>query len=380
MEKDVTILLPKLGESIVKATIVKCLKKEGDFINKDEALFEVATDKVNSEIPTPVSGRIKEILVEIDQEVDVHAPLAVVIIEEQKENKKTEKEPISKNSTNNFYSPAVLRFARDNNISIEELDKIPREGRLSKKDVEEHLSNKQNVSSLKRNDSKHIKMSHMRKVVAEQMVRSFYNAPHATLINEVDVTDVVNFIKEKKEKFFSENEAKLTITSFAAKAICKAIKDFPLINSSLEEDTIIQKNFVNLGIAVHVEQGVQVPVIKNCHELSLTEIAKNITKLAKKARLNKLSSDDINDGSITLTNFGMAKVLLGIPIIRFPEVAIIGFGLIQKRPVVLDNDAIGIRSIITISLTFDHRVLDGIYGCGFLNSIKTNLEKISLFD
>jgi 2-oxoglutarate dehydrogenase E2 component (dihydrolipoamide succinyltransferase) len=207
------------------------------------------------------------------------------------------------------------------------------------------------------------------------MVRSFYEAPHASLITEVDVTDVLDRIQKEKEPFLAKQGVKLTITAFIARSIAKALKEYPLINSSLENDTIIVKKFINIGIAVSIDQGILVPVIKNCQTLSLPEIAKAVSELSLRARQGKLSPDEMKDGTITLTNFGISGVLIGIPIIRYPEVAIVGIGAIHKRVVPLDDGSFGIRSIMHASLTFDHRVLDGMYGCGFLNALKSHLEK-----
>ncbi|HVX00960.1 MAG TPA: 2-oxo acid dehydrogenase subunit E2, partial [Candidatus Babeliaceae bacterium] len=175
--------------------------------------------------------------------------------------------------------------------------------------------------------------------------------------------------------FLAQHGSKLTITSFVARAISKALREYPFLNSSLEDDTIVVKRFVNLGIAVSVDQGIMVPVIKNCEALAMPELAKTIADLSVRARSGKLNPEDVKDGTITLTNFGVSGVMMGIPIIRYPEVAILGLGAIQKKVVALDDDTFGIRSIVHISLTFDHRVIDGMYGCGFLNSLREHLEK-----
>ncbi len=349
------IILPKLGESIHTATIIKWLKKENEFVEKDEALLEVATDKVNSEIPSSESGILIKILKNTGDEVEVGETLCLI-------------DSKNKSEAEDFFSPAVLKLAKENNISIEELKNIPKENRLSKKDLENYISSK-------KTNSKKIKMSHMRKSIADNMVRSFYQAPHASLISEVDVTNIVKKIKDTKDEFFEKNRAKLTITSFIAKAITKALMEYPLLNSSLDDDTIILKDFIHLGVAVNIENGLLVPVIKDCDKLSIEEIAKQIFLLKEKAKSNKLTIEDMKEGSITLTNFGISGVQIGIPIIKFPEVAIVGVGAISKKVVVIEEDQTAIRSIVNVSLTFDHRVIDGIYGCGFLNSLKIHLEK-----
>jgi 2-oxoglutarate dehydrogenase E2 component (dihydrolipoamide succinyltransferase) len=219
----------------------------------------------------------------------------------------------------------------------------------------------------------------MRKAIADNMVRSFYEAPHATLITEVDVTAIIQLIQKEKEDFLAKHGSKLTITSFVARAISKALKEYPFLNSSLEDDTIVVKKFVNLGIAVSVDlgamQGIMVPVVKNCQDQNLSELAKAIGDVSSRARSGKLSPNDVQDGTITLTNFGISGVMMGIPIIRYPEVAILGLGAIQKKVVALDDDQVAVRSVMHVSLTFDHRVIDGMYGCGFLNSLKEHLEK-----
>jgi 2-oxoglutarate dehydrogenase E2 component (dihydrolipoamide succinyltransferase) len=191
----------------------------------------------------------------------------------------------------------------------------------------------------------------------------------------VDVTAILRLIQKEKEEFLLKQGFKLTMTAFVARAIAKALQEYPLINSSLEEDTILLKRYVNLGIAVSVEQGLLVPVIKHCQRLSLTGIAKAIGELSAKARNGKLTPDEVQEGTITLTNFGMTGVQIGIPIIRYPEVAIVGIGAAYKKVVPLENDVLAIRSIVHVSLTFDHRVLDGVYGCGFLSALKKHLEE-----
>lgn len=359
MDDPIKITLPKLGESIVSATVVRWFKKIGDSVALDEPLLEVSTDKVNSEIPSPVAGILQEIFAHPDQELPVGGLLGVI---------GTKALPPA--ATEEFFSPSVMRLLKERGISDEEIGCIPRSGqggRLTRKDVEDYK---------KPCDVERIKMSPLRKAVAENMVRSFYEAPHASLITEVDVTHLVKAIQENKESFVEKHGAKLTITSFVAQAIARAVHAFPFINASLEEgDTIAMKRSVHLGIAVSVDQGVVVPVIRNCHHLSLPEIAKQVAALAEKARNRRLAPEEMEGGTLTMTNFGMTGTLIGVPIIRHPEVAIVGLGAIAKKVVPVGEDAIGIRSIMWVSLTFDHRVLDGLYGCGFLSELKKHLEE-----
>jgi len=381
--EEVEITLPKLGESIVEATIVQWFKQEGEAVQLDEPLLEGSTDKGNSENPSPFEGTVKKILVAPDEQVKVGDPL--VILSTGKPSKvsvpKTaeKEESSSSEDLSNFYSPAVLKLAKNANLSLTELDAIPKTGeggRLTKKDLEKYLEEKQTQPvSLK---TERVKMSSMRKMIAENMVRSFYEAPHASLVSEVDVTGIVKFIAKEKEQFLQKHGVKLSITSFVAKALSKALQTYPLLNSSLEDDTIVMKKYINLGIAVSIENGVLVPVIHNCQDLSIPEISQQIYSLASKARSNSLDPSEISNGTITLTNFGMMGTQIGIPIIRYPEVAIIGLGAISKKVVALSDDSIAIRSIMMVSLTFDHRVLDGMYGCGFLKELKNNLESQEL--
>jgi len=379
-EVKMEITLPKLGESIVEATVIQWFKKVGDHVSLDEPLLEVSTDKVNSEIPSPVEGVVTEILVTEDELVKVGQALAIIETSQKEIKEEVQKEPSKKTQEDNsaFLSPAVLKIAKEAKLPLQELDNIPKTGeggRLTKKDIENYLTSKKDDKNVSCSHSvERVKMNSVRKMIADNMVKSFYEAPHATLINEVDVTKLVKFIKDNKQSFKDNYNAKLSITAFIAKAITKSLQAYPLLNSSLEGDTIVLKKFVNLGIAVSVENGVLVPVIRNCHELKIPEIAKQISELAQKARSNTLSIDEISNGTVTLTNFGMSQVQIGIPIIRHPEVAIIGIGAIVKKVKVLSDDSIGIRSLVNLCLTFDHRVLDGMYGCGFLQELQNNLE------
>ncbi len=385
MEDDIEIKLPKLGESIVSATVVTWFKKEGDSVALDEPILEVSTDKINSEIPSPSIGILRKILVHPDEEVDVGATLAILSVAGSKQATEapvkqalpTEEEGCSKKS---FFTPVVLKLAEERGLSLEELKEVPTTGaggRLSKRDLERYLKEKTERNPLSTNQKEGcetVKITPIRKKIAENMVKSFYEAPHGVLVNEVDVTKILYSIAKNKEIFFKTHGVKLSITSYIAQAISKAAQKFPLINSNFNGDAITIKHFVNVGIAVSVENGVLVPVIKNCQDLSLEQIAVQVSGLAERARAGQLKMEDIEKGTITMTNFGMAKALIGIPIINYPEVAIIGVGAIEKKVVVLQDDSMGIRSMMHLCLSFDHRALDGIYGCQFLAEIKKTLE------
>jgi 2-oxoglutarate dehydrogenase E2 component (dihydrolipoamide succinyltransferase) len=401
MSEDIKVLLPKLGESIHSATIVQWFKKIGDNVNLDEPLLEVSTDKVNSEIPSPTAGVLKEIHAAPDQELQVGELIAVIGLSAPAAREEVRgAAPIVSimpssaegQEMKDFFSPALLRLAREKGIGLQELEKISGTGmggRLTKQDLEGYIERRSvatkscpmaakaiaTPTGITGTDIERLKMTGMRKAIADNMVRSFYEAPHATLVTEVDVTLIVSLIQKEKEEFLNKHGFKLTITAFVARAIAKALQEYPLLNSSLEGDTILLKRYVNLGIAVSIEQGLVVPIVKHCQRLGITAIAKAISELSTKARTGKLAPDDVNEGTMTLTNFGMTGVQIGIPIIRYPEVAIVGIGAAYKKVVPLENDLLAIRSMVHVSLTFDHRVLDGMYGCGFLGALKKHLEE-----
>ena len=380
MTDEIEIKLPKLGESIVSATVVQWFKKVGDPVKLDEPLLEVSTDKVNSEIPSPVAGKVTKILAEADEELDVGAPLALIVTTDAVAVEETpaamqSASTSSAPSKKGFFTPVVLRMAQEKGVDLSELEQIPATGaggRLSKRDLENYLESRSETPKQEGGDR--IKMTPMRKKIADNMVRSFYEAPHVTLVSEVDVSKVLKFISAEKEAFKNTHGYKLSITSFIARAIGKAVKDFPLVNASLEEDTIVVKKEVNLGIAVSVDQGILVPVISNCHSRSLKEIAGAVAQLSDKARTGTLDPDQVQEGTLTMTNFGMSGILLGTPIIRYGEVAIVGVGAINKKVIPLEDDTTAIRSMMYLTLTFDHRILDGMYGCCYLAAVKRHLE------
>lgn len=412
MSETVTLFLPKLGESIHSAKIVTWLKQVGDRVERDEALLEVATDKVNSEIPSPEAGILTEILAPIESEIEVGAPLARLsrvgkatsaesprAPQEQLKSTPTASAPASKDA---LFSPAVLRLAELEGVPVETLRTLPATGeggRLTKRDLENYLvkrlaappshkplcasktpacppSSQSTPTGAASHLEERILMTGMRKAIAENMVRSFYEAPHASLVMEADVTEVMRLIAREKEAFLAAHGYKLTVTTFLVQALTKAIMHYPMLNASLEGETIVMKRYVNIGLAVHVDGGLLVPVVKHCEERTLVSLAKDIADLSHRARHKRLSPDEVKEGTITLTNFGMTGALIGVPIIRYPEVAIIGAGAIQKRVVVRDDDSLAVRQMLYITLTFDHRIIDGIYGCEFLAALKHNLESV----
>ncbi|NGX57081.1 MAG: Dihydrolipoyllysine-residue acetyltransferase component of pyruvate dehydrogenase complex [Candidatus Anoxychlamydiales bacterium] len=385
--EEIEIKLPKLGESIVSATIVSYFKKEGEFIKKDDALLEVATDKVNSEIPSPVSGVIKKLSFKAGDSVEVGNTIAIIEatekpLKEKKEEKAEEKkEKVEKSSDKSlFYSPSIQRLAREKDISIEALGFIKgtgSNGRITKQDIENYKKSPSIQTKLK---YKSIKTSSIRKIIADAMQKSKNLIPHAYLVDEIDLTDLLTYINSQKKEFFEKNNVKLTITSFICYALARAIKKYELLNSSFTKDEILVYEDINLGIVVSVNDIVMLPVIKKIQDLQILDISKQISSLKEKAISNNLKFEDAKDGTITLTNFGMGNTMMGFPIIKHPEVAIIGIGTIKDK-VSLINDQIQNRKIVNVTLSFDHRAFDGIYGCNFLNEFKKILEnghKISI--
>lgn len=380
MSKQIPILLPKLGESILSATIVQVLKQPGQKVEKDEALFEVATDKVNSEIPSPVSGILIKIAVQIGEEVQVGDTLAIIDTEQVSDVTKQEPEAIfakEEEETVEFLSPLVLQLAKQYHITMQELQSIQGTGkanRVTKKDVLDYLARKSSQFPSSQ-DVEILPMSSMRKTIADNMVKSFYTAPHASLMTEVDVTNIVSLIENKKRDLLKQ-DIKLSITSFLSYALAQAAKAFPLVNSSVDKDTIIVKKSIHLGLAVNIKEGLLVPIIKNAHNLTLLQFCERIQDLSSRAKKAELQLFELQDGTITLSNFGMTGIQMGIPIIRYGEVAIIGAGAIQKKWCFMGEDhPPTLRSILTLSFSFDHRAFDGIYACGFLHAMKEILEK-----
>jgi len=406
-KKIIDIVMPKMGESITSGTIIKWHKKVGEHVKRDEIILEISTDKVDTEIPSPVDGVIKEILFNENETVEVDTVVARIFTDEEiiiqsftEQKQKIEIESHSsdeikvESKSKRFYSPAVLNIARQEDLSIEELDKIEGtgiKGRVTKKDIIDYLekkksgekilqyeSNKEAESKIKTGERiEVIPVDHVRQKIMQNMVKSRDTAVHVTSITEVDVTRIHNFINNKKELYAKEG-VKLTYLPFIAYAAIKALKDFPLMNAVIEDEKIVLKKYINLGIAIALEpNGLIVPNIKNADEMNIIGIAKAIADLSQKARTKKLSYDDVTDGTFTITNYGVFGTLIGTPIINQPEVGILGVGSVIKKPVVIENEgieSIAVRAMMYLSLSHDHRLIDGMLGGKFLRSIKEFLE------
>ena len=424
------IKMPKLGESITEGTIVSWSVQVGDVIREDDVLFEVNTAKVSAEIPSPVAGRIVEILFKEGDTVAVGTVVAVVDMggddepsEPSAGTKESVKAPVADNTgagtspvpvqelpkaqaagseNERWYSPVVLQLAREARILQEELDRIPGtgyQGRLSKKDIKQYIIQKQNgaagvaaakptvaavpqsspVTATSVAEGIEVKeMDRVRRMIADHMVMSKHTSPHVTTLVEVDMTKLVKWREKNKEAFFKREGVKLTYMPAITEATAKALVAYPQVNVSVEGYNILFKKHINVGIAVSQNDGnLIVPVVRDADRLNLSGLAIAIDGLAAKARVNKLTPDDIAGGTFTITNFGTFKSLFGTPIINQPQVAILGVGVIEKKPAVMETpegDVIAIRHKMYLSLSYDHRVVDGSLGGNFLYFIKNYLE------
>jgi 2-oxoglutarate dehydrogenase E2 component (dihydrolipoamide succinyltransferase) len=423
--------MPKMGESISEATIINWLKSVGDFVNAEEVILEIATDKVDSEVPSPVSGVITEIRFQKDDVVGVGEVLAIINSEvgSQKLEVGSEKVDIKSNvvtpnlvemphnlkqtpklqtHSDSFLSPLIISIAQKENLSIEELQNISgsgAEGRIQKSDVFNFLKNRKypiksipipvTSSAVEMPKSEYpkpkinftegkdsiVEMDRMRKMIADHMVYSKQTSPHVTSYIEVDVTDLVNWRNENKDKFQEKYNEKLTFTPLFVDAIAKAIVDFPMINVSVDGKKIIVHKDINIGMATALPNGnLIVPVVNNANEKSLSELAKKVNHLADSSRNNRLKPEEVQGSTFTISNVGTFGSLMGTPIINQPEVAILALGIIKKRPEVITTskgDEIAIRSMMYLSLSFDHRVVDGFLGGSFLRKIGDYLESPS---
>jgi 2-oxoglutarate dehydrogenase E2 component (dihydrolipoamide succinyltransferase) len=335
---------------------------------------------------------VSRIVAQVDQEVEVDGLLALVstsaggstTARPERVTRQERPEASGDSSMASALSPAVLRLAQQEGLSLDVLQKIRGTGaggRISRSDVEKYVAAQRSCPAKKAAQAapsdqiERVPMGPMRKAIADKMVQSFYQAPHASLLTEIDVTSAMRTIEQERDFYLKEHGVKLTLTTLFVQALAAAINEFPLINASLEDgSTILLHRAINVGIAVSVDKGILVPVIPHCEEKTRMSIARSLADLSQRAREGRLVPDEVKGGTITLTNFGMSGVTMGIPIIHYPEVAILGMGAAQKKLVVLPDDTLAIRHCMVVTLTFDHRVIDGMYGCAFLKSLKHHLE------
>ena len=416
------MVMPKMGESIMEGTILKWLKKEGDIINEDESVLEVATDKVDTEIPSTCSGKLSQILVKEGDIVKVGSPIALIETESISNKHKDDIDFATKIENNfsdiknditelpeikdkkkidlkseKFFSPLVLNIATRENISLSDLEKINGTGensRVTKYDLLKFLEDKNHISIDVSNDieiekeiilkdgEEIIEPDRVRKIIADRMVQSKRISPHVTSFVEADITNVFKTRKEIKDSFLQKKGLPLTFNPIFIKCVSQALKDFPMMNISYQNNKIIKKKHINLGIAVALEDdNLIVPVLKNCDKLSFLEIVEKSTDLINRARENKLSPDDLDGGTFTISNVGSFGNVMGTPIILQPQVGILAIGSIRKIPSVIETDKgdeIAIRNKLFLSHTYDHRIIDGALGGKFAQKIAFYIENMDL--
>ena len=445
---QIELIMPKMGESIIEATILKWVKNVGDTVEEDETILEIATDKVDSEVPSPTDGVISKIFFKENDTVEIGQVIAIIAteVETSQLNLPTASEPIANGNGNNkngkeegaktspdraipqlvsssvapnisrtdstgrFYSPLVRNIAKEENISMQELASIEGsglQGRVTKKDILAYIeqrgqqtdtssvtiaapnpmpsnqasktkSNAATVATSSNGNVEIVEMDRMRRLIADHMVMSKRTSPHVTSFVEVDVTNIVNWRNRIKADFQQRHAEKITYTPIFIEAVTKAIQDFPMVNVSVDGHHIIVKKGINIGMATALPSGnLIVPVIKNADQLNLLGLTKSVNDLASRARNNQLKPEEIQDGTFTLTNVGTFGNVMGTPIINQPQVAIMATGAIRKKPAVIETeygDVIAIRQMMFLSLSYDHRVVDGFLGGSFLRKIGDYLE------
>tara|TARA_B100000886_G_scaffold278028_1_gene202020 strand:- start:264 stop:1541 length:1278 start_codon:yes stop_codon:yes gene_type:complete len=417
----IEMLMPKMGESIMEGTVLKWLKKEGDKINEDESVLEVATDKVDTEIPSTCTGKLSKILAEEGEVVKVGRPIAIIdsneyeesekeidFIDEieknfeelkettyQKSDTKTKK---NKAESNRFYSPLVLNIASKENISLDTLNEISGTGennRITKYDIlkfieDENLAYNPKIEITKKNDSKIelkegeeiIEPDRVRKIIASRMVESKKISPHVTSFVEADITNIYKIRNEIKENFLKENKFPITFNPIFIKCVADALVEFPMMNISFINEKIIKKNYINIGIAVALDDdNLIVPVIKNVNKLNFKDLIKKSNDLITRARNNMLKPSDLESGTYTISNVGSFGNIMGTPIIVQPQVGILAIGSIKKVPAVIETkkgDEIQVRNRLFLSHTYDHRIVDGALGGKFAQKVAQNIENFDL--
>jgi len=406
------ITMPQLGESVVEGTIGKWFKKEGETVQEYEPLLEVITDKVSADYPSPITGKIVKILVPEGQTVPVGTEIAEVEVISEKEPEATaastrsepdesaqQQDTLTVHLTRDKgkphrYSPAVRRLAEEYKLDLSKIKGSGLGGRVTKKDVESYINTLESVKTHEPEGAKvaaykpqeiapkplHmlpgdeiIPLTHMRRAIADHMVQSVYTAPHVTAVIEVDMTSIVQYRESIKDAFQKHEGIPITYLPFVVSAVAQSLREHPILNSSWSDEGIVLHKQINIGIAVALEDGLLVPVIKQADEKNIVGLARTIYELSNKARAGKLSPEDVQGGTFTVNNPGTFGTIISTPIIVQPQAAILTMEAIIKRPVVI-NDAIAIRSMMYMCLSFDHRILDGLQAARFLQSVKKKLE------
>jgi len=415
-----------MGESLTEGTILEWYKKPGETISQDETLLEIGTDKVDSEIPSPTAGTVVEILADVNAVIEVGVVIARIDTDgntpvksrPKEETKDIEEDEVSLSQQNSLpsskrgntkqksnkgesiFTPVVLKIATQKNLSLSELDSIQgtgRNGRITKKDLHAYLGTRSLVppttivkqeliksapTEIKSVPGKKEDIDHMRKLIADHMRYSLDTSAHVYVMSEVDMTSIVDFVTENEKSFLEKEGLNLTYTPFIILATVQALKVFPEMNASLENgDTVIYHKQVNIGLAVSVDNGLMVPTLLQCDEKSLLGLCKDVNDIAVRTRSKKISPDELQGSTFTITNFGVFGATIGTPIINQPNVGILGTGAIKKQPVVVEREyteSIAIRSIMMLTLGFDHRLIDGAGGARFIQEVKNNLETMKL--
>lgn len=447
----VDLVMPKLGESIMEATILKWHKQPGDYIKVDETVLDIATDKVDSEVPSSSEGTLEEVLFQVNDVVPVGAVIARIktsaeetvqapyqpqpqpAAPQQPQQQQSQPKPHhsfntnqyhSTGNANRFYSPLVLNIAANEGVSMHELEAIPgtgNDGRVTKRDILQYVDDRKSANGSGRAKRDHgytnievvsepkvyeapaqrpyapveqysppaytsgnveiIELDRMRKMISKHMVDSIRTSAHVTSFAEADVTNLVLWRDRTKKEFEKRENEKLTFTPLFIEAITRCIKKYPWLNSSVDGDRLVVKKDINIGMATALPSGnLIVPVIKNADQLNLVGLTRQVNRLANDARTNKLRPDDTQDGTFTLTNVGSFGSIMGTPIINQPQVAILAVGAIKKKPVVIESslgDSIAIRHMMFLSMSYDHRVIDGALGATFLNAVAKELENFN---
>lgn len=403
------VIMPQMGESIFEGTITRWLKSVGDRVERDEPLFEISTDKVDSEIPASASGILREILFQEGETVEINTVVAIIddeggavqdtagdgnagVPQESEQTPRPDLKPEATDSRRGLRaSPLVRRMAREEGIDLREIEGTGLGGRITKRDILNYLSERERIAEVTRplvqqaqeglgaapaDQDEIVPMTAMRRSIAEHMIGSRRTSAHVTSIFEVDMTAVVRLKEQNAEKFALREGFKLSLTPFFVKGVVDTLKDFPILNASMAGNDIVYRKDINLGVAVALDWGLIVPVIRQAQQKTLVGMAREVADLAHRARQKQLSPDEVQGGTFTLTNPGVFGSLIGTPIINQPQVAILCVGAVTKRAVVI-NDAIAIRSMAYLSLTFDHRLIDGAVADRFLSSLKDRLENWS---
>ncbi len=413
MSNKIEIVLPRMGESVDEATITGWLKNEGDKINEDDLIVEIATDKVDSEVPSEFSGILIKKLCNVNDVVKVGDPIAIIETDSVEPNlkkveplkkldnlKKIDSGPIDfikkgdsliqkniSNESSRIYSPLVKNISKQEGVSINELDNIKgsgKNGRITKNDLLNYISNSKTPEKISENilsnelSDEIVEMSRMEKLISDHMISSKEKSAHVQAFIEADITNLWNWREKNKNTFFDRENEKITFTPIFIQIVAQVLREFPMLNISLDNYNIIKKKSINIGMATALSDGnLIVPVIKNADQFSLLGLVKKVNDLAKRARNGNLEPDEVKDGTYTISNVGVFDTLMGTPIINQPQVGILAFGAINKKPSVIETDKgdfIGIRYKIILSHSFDHRIVNGAKGGMFIKRIKELIE------